>query len=135
MRNARFFLCSVAMVFLAAVLGHAASPVTQRLIPASHNESETRPAPAPLVVTAPGDVEISIEITPTTDSHELRVYADSGSFYRSTTIGLKGEDSDPLHSFTWHAFPVGDYEVVGMLVSRDGTSEVVVRGALRVVDR
>lgn len=90
---------------------------------------------SPLVVEAPGDVEISIHIVPTLHTKELRVYADSFAYYRSTTIGLNGIDSDPVHTFTWRGFPAGDYEVVGMLIDDDGGSEVVVQGALRVVER
>ncbi len=88
-----------------------------------------------LLVAAPGEVEISIRIRPTERSRELRVVADSGSYYRSTTIGLRGIDSEPLHSFTWRGFPVGDYEVVGVLLDDRGDEEVVVQAAMRVVVR
>ena len=96
---------------------------------------DTHDASPPLVVEAPGDIEISIRIVPTLHTKELRVYADSYSHYRSTTIGLDGIESDPVHTFTWRGFPAGDYDVVGMLIDDDGVSEVVVQGALRVVER
>ncbi len=38
-----------------------------------------------------------------------------------------------LHACHVAWYPVGEYEVVGMLVNRDGSSQVIVRGALRVV--
>ena len=65
---------------------------------------------------------------------ELRVFADSGTFYRSTTIGLAGEDSPRTHNFEWHGFPAGAYDVVGELISTSGRREVVVRGALLVIE-
>ena len=63
------------------------------------------PAPARLVVESPGTIEIEIRIRPTAQTDELRVVADSGTFYRSTTIGLTGADSQRLHTFEWHGFP------------------------------
>jgi len=137
MQRVRVLICSVTAVLVVLLAGtwvHTAS--AQEIVQPREDDAEASGAtPVPLVVRAPGDVEISIEIRPTHNTQELLVYADSGSYYRSTTIGLNGEHSEPIHSFTWRAFPVGDYEVVGMLVDTDGTNEVVVRGALRVVDR
>ena len=92
------------------------------------------PAPARLVVESPGTIEIEIMIRPTAQTDELRVVADSGTFYRSTTVGLTGADSQRLHTFEWHGFPVGEYDVVGELISASGRREVVVRGALLVID-
>ena len=91
-------------------------------------------APARLVVESPGTIEIEIVIRPTAQTGELRVVADSGTFYRSTTIGLTGADSQRLHTFEWHGFPAGEYDVVGELISASGRREVVVRGALLVID-
>ena len=80
-------------------------------------------------------MEISIRIQPTEHSRELRIFADSGSFYRSTTIGLRGIDSEPLHSFIWRGFPAGDYDVVGILLDDRGQEELVVQAAMRVMVR
>ena len=91
-------------------------------------------APARLVVESPGTIEIEIRIRPTAQTDELRVVADSGTFYRSTTIGLTGADSQRTHTFEWHGFPAGEYDVVGELISASGRREVVVRGALLVID-
>lgn len=90
--------------------------------------------PERLVVESPGTIEFEILIRPTAQSDELRVVADSGTFYRSTTIGLAGEDSQRVHTFEWHGFPAGEYDVVGELISSSGRREVVVRGALLVID-
>ncbi len=90
--------------------------------------------PVPLVVQSPGTVEIEIKIEPTADTEELRISAESGDHYRSSTIWLAGEDSQKVHTFEWHGFPVGDYEVVGELIAASGRREVVVRGALRVIE-
>ncbi len=84
---------------------------------------------------SPGTIQFEIKIRPTAHTDELRVVADSGTFYRSTTIGLAGEDSQRTHTFEWHGFPAGEYDVVGELISTSGRREVVVRGALLVIDR
>ena len=88
----------------------------------------------PLVVQSPGTIEIEIHIVPTTDTEELRVTADSGIHYRRSTIRLAGKDSQKVHTFEWHGFPAGEYEVVGELIASSGRREVVVRGALRVIE-
>ena len=88
-----------------------------------------------LLLDAPGEVEISVRIRPTEHSRELRIFADSGSYYRSTSIELRGIDSQPLHTFIWRGFPVGDYEVVGLLLDDHGQEEVVVQAAMRVIGR
>ena len=93
------------------------------------------PPQARLVVQSPGTIEFEITIEPIAQTEELRVVADSGTFYRSTTIGLAGEHSQRFHTFEWHGFPVGEYEVVGELISASGHSEVVVRGAVLVIER
>ena len=90
--------------------------------------------PARLVVLSPGTIEIEIRIEPTEQTEELRVVADSGTFYRSTTIGLAGEDSQRIHTFEWHGFPAGEYDVVGELISASGSREIVVQGALLVIE-
>lgn len=90
--------------------------------------------PARLVVQSPGTIEFEILIQPTAQTEELRVVADSGTFYRSTTIGLDGKESQRVHTFEWHGFPAGEYDVVGELITTSGRREVVVRGAVLVID-
>lgn len=127
-------LVTFAIVFAGAVGVRTASP--PRLQPPLPTTAGPAAAPRPtLLVAAPGEVEISVLIQPTEHSTELRVVADSGSYYRSTSIGLRGVDSEPLHSFVWRGFPVGDYEVVGVLLDDLGQEEVVVQAAMRVVIR
>ncbi len=133
MRATGILFCSfVALLLAASPLLQASSPPAQ---PAGEQVHKTIAVGPALVVDAPGDVEFSIRISPTVGTHELRVFAESESYYRSTTIGLDGLDSAPLHQFTWRSFPVGEYEVVGMLVDDDGIEEIIVRSALKVVGR
>ena len=126
-----------AVVILATAGLHAGATSTQRpSTPTAAQPSALSDQPQPtLLVAAPGEVEIEILIRPTEHSRELRIFADSGSYYRSTSIGLRGIDSEPLHSFIWRGFPVGDYEVVGVLLDDRGQEEVVVQAAMRVVVR
>ena len=55
--------------------------------------------------------------------------------HRTCPIGLRGIDSEPLHSFIWRGFPAGDYDVVGILLDDRGQEEVVVQAAMRVIVR
>ena len=133
MRTTSILLCSCAAMVLAAppllqATGQAVQPAAARV----HKTIAVGPS---LVVEAPGDVEFSIRISPTTRTHELRVFAESETYYRSTTIALHGLDSEPLHHFTWRSFPAGEYDVVGMLVDSDGSEQIIVRSALKVINR
>ena len=133
MRSTGILFCSfVALLLAASPLLQAASPAAQ---PAGQQVHKTIAVGPALVVDAPGDVEFSIQISPTVKTHELRVFAESESHYRSTTIGLDGLDSVPVHHFTWRSFPVGEYQVVGMLVDDDGSEEIIVRSSLKVINR
>lgn len=127
---------TIALVILAAAGLHAGETSARRpptpIAAPSPAFSGSQPT---LLVSAPGEVEIQILIQPTERSRELRIFADSGSYYRSTSIGLRGIESEPLHSFIWRGFPVGDYEVVGVLLDESGQEEVVVQAAMRVVVR
>ena len=111
------------------------TPVTATGPAVVPNDSNETTAIQSLVVEAPGDVEFDIRIIPTPATRELRVYADSGSFFRSSTISLDANDPQEVHVFSWRGFPAGDYVVVGMLLRDDGTHEVVAHAALKVVDR
>ena len=136
MRTSRSIgLVTFVVAVLAAAGVHAATATIQRPTPAATRPpAPSKPQPT-LLVPAPGEVEISIQIQPTEHSRELRIFADSGSYYRSTSIGLRGVESEPLHSFIWRGFPVGDYEVVGVLLDDHGQEEVVVQAAMRVIVR
>ena len=128
------------VIVVPAAAGVEAAATSPQRPPTSGTGTAAEPpgfsAPQPtLLVAAPGEVEISILIQPTEHSRELRIFADSGSYYRSTTIGLRGVDSEPLHSFIWRGFPAGDYEVVGVLLDDRGQEEVVVQVAMRVIIR
>ena len=127
---------SLAAVFAAplAAMDPIALQLQQPEPPVVTRVAESGVTPAPLVVQSPGTVEIEIKIMPTADTEELRITAESGNHYRSSTIWLTGADSQKVHTFEWHGFPAGEYEVVGELIASSGRREVVVRGALRVVE-
>ena len=122
------------VVILAAASVQAGTNQTPTTPRAAQAPAFVAPPPT-LLVDAPGEIEISVQIRPTEHSRELRIFADSGSYYRSTSIELRGIDSQPLHTFIWRGFPVGDYEVVGLLLDDLGQEEVVVQAAMRVIGR
>ena len=135
MRLTNLLLCSASAILLATPpLLQAAPAANQQATPhADDRGAEVQEASGALILSAPGDVEISVWITPTAKSRELRVRADSGSIQRDIAIRLNGLDSPLQHSFTWWALPAGEYEVVGKLVDSDGASEIVVRSELKVL--
>ena len=117
-----------------AVTATAGTAISVLPLQTSGGLAATESTPPALVVQSPGKVEIEIKIEPTAETGELRVVADSGAHYRSTTIGLTGSDSQRIHTFEWFGFPAGEYEVVGELITTSGRREVVVRAALLVLD-
>ena len=126
------------VAFLVVILAASVQAGTLKQAPTTPGAAQAPAfiAPTPtLLVDAPGEIEISVQIRPTERSRELRIFADSGSYYRSTSIELRGIDSEPLHTFIWRGFPIGDYEVVGLLLDDHGEEEVVVQAAMRVTGR
>ena len=132
-RMLQFALCLGPMAALAAPVtaGEPAALWQQTFV---SSVATPRVMPAPLVVQSPGMVEIEVKIEPTDETEELRITADSGAHFRSSTIWLTGKDSQKVHTFEWHGFPAGEYEVVGELIAASGHREVVVRGALLVIE-
>ena len=135
MRLTGLLFCSVGAILLATTASlQAVRPASQPATPAAGDRgTQVQEVGGALILSEPGDVEISIWITPTAQSRELRVQADSGAIRRDIRIGLHGLDSPQQHSFTWWALPAGEYEIVGELVGSDGTSEIVVRSELKVL--
>ena len=103
----------------------------EQLFPASKGSEQN----GTLIVAPFGDVELDIQIALTPDVAELRVSADSGSFFRETTIELDGLLSESTHNIKWRRFPIGEYEVIGTLLNRDGSPAIVVRGMFKVIER
>lgn len=135
MRYVAVLASLLSLVFAASpVVAAAGSSTSQHPVSVPAGSDEFMPVES-LVIEAPGQVEFDVRITATDETRALRISADSGTFFRSSTIDLNGRDSQRVHTFRWHGFPVGDYEVVGMLLRDDGTEEVVVRGALKVIAR
>ena len=135
MRLTGLLFCSATAILLATAPLLQAAPRAhqQATLAADDRATAVQEAGGALILSEPGDVEISIWITPTAKSRQLHVRAESGSIQRDITIGLSGLDSPQQHSFTWWALPAGEYEVVGKLVDSDGASEIVVRSELKVL--
>ncbi|MCY4506768.1 MAG: hypothetical protein OXG35_07375, partial [Acidobacteria bacterium] len=77
------------LAFLVAVLAAGVQAGTLNQTPTTPGAAQAPAfiAPPPtLLVGAPGEIEISVQIRPTERSRELRIFADSGSYYRSTSI-------------------------------------------------
>lgn len=130
----RWFICNVVVgVMLGASLQADEAPAVSQH-EAGDASITDMPRSRRLVVRSSATIEISIEIEPTTHTSELRVFADSDSYYRSTTIDLDGGRSRRRHVVEWRGFPAGDYDVVGELVDDNGERQVVVRGGLLVID-
>ena len=139
MRLTGFLFCSAGAMLLAAAPVHAGPAAerqtAQHAVLTAGDRGPDAAGGGALILSEPGDVEISIWITPTARSRQLRVQADSGANRRDITIGLSGLDSALQHSFTWWALPAGEYEVVGTMVDSDGAREIVVRSTFKVLDR
>jgi hypothetical protein len=69
---------------------------------------------------APAHVRIQARVAPADDNRALEVIADSGSFYRSTTIELEGAAAPRAHLVEFRGVPAGTYEVQVVLRGGNG---------------
>jgi hypothetical protein len=82
---------------------------------------------SPNVSSAPTTVVVRAMVTPDADNRWLVVEADSGSFYRSSSIQLDGDNAPLVSEFTLRNLPSGKYAVSAVLRDRHGEETMVSR--------
>ena len=88
----------------------------------------------PNVSSAPGNVIVKATVTPDADNRWLRIEADSGAFFRSSSIQLDGDKAPAVAEFKFSNLPPGEYAVSAMLRDSRG-DETMVRRTVIVLSR
>ena len=74
----------------------------------------------PNVSSAPSNVIVKATIAPDADNRWLRIEADSGTFFRSSSIQLDGDKAPTVTEIRLSNLPSGQYEVSAVLRDSHG---------------
>ncbi|HEX4913482.1 MAG TPA: hypothetical protein VFV51_05980 [Vicinamibacterales bacterium] len=88
----------------------------------------------PNVSSAPGNVIVKAFVARDADNRWLRIEAESGTFYRSSSIQLDGEKAPVVTEFKLSNLPGGEYAVSAVLQDSSG-EEITVRRTVIVLSR
>jgi len=91
-------------------------------------------AVSPLQSFAPANLTIRLHVEPDAANRALEVVAESGEYYRSSSIQLEGSDAPRTISFEFRDVPGGNYDVRGTLISSAGRTRAAVRQHVLVID-
>jgi hypothetical protein len=89
---------------------------------------------SPAISFAPANLIIRTSVDPHEDNRSLEVVAESGDFYRSSTVTLDGEHAPKTTQFEFRSLPPGEYEVSVVITGADGRRRAVSRAQARVVE-
>ncbi len=78
----------------------------------------------PHFATAPASLMVTVAVPENAANRALEIEADSGSFYRSSSIQLDGDKARKVQQFTFTDLPAGEYQVTARLVTTRGESVV-----------
>jgi hypothetical protein len=89
---------------------------------------------SPAVSSAPADLIIRTSVDPHADNRSLEVVAESGDFYRSSTVMLEGDRAAKTTQFEFRSLPPGEYQVSVVVTGVDGRHRAISRGQAKVVE-
>jgi hypothetical protein len=113
-------------IFMAALLFSSA---------ASLNATEPLSmAVSPLQSFAPTNLTIRLRVEPDAVNRALEVVAESGEYYRSSSVQLDGSDAPRTISFEFRDVPGGNYDVRGTLINSAGKARAAVRQHVLVLE-
>ncbi len=95
-------------MFLVVAHPHAGQPEPLRL------------TVTPKITTAPATVKVIATIDRNSANRALVVQADSGDYFRSSTIQLDGADTARMYEIWFRALPPGDYEITALVENNQG---------------
>jgi len=84
----------------------------------------------PNVSNAPSTVIVKATVARNTGNRSLHIEADSGTFFRSSTIELDGDKAPRVTEFRFNSLPGGRYTIVAVLRDSLGEETVVRRNAI-----
>lgn len=115
--NARYLV--VGMILTAATVTGAKEPVSIRV--------------SPDISFAPANVVIRTSVEPATENRSIEVIAESGEFYRSSTIQLEGDRAPKTTMVEFRALPPGNYDVSVSVIGSGGQRRADAHMQVRVL--
>jgi hypothetical protein len=88
----------------------------------------------PNVSQAPAVVRVQVLVEPAADNASLEVVADSGGYYRSSTIELPGSEAPRLHFVQFRSLPAGTYTLRVSVLDRRGEPRAMLHHRVLVVE-
>jgi hypothetical protein len=88
---------------------------------------------SPAVAFAPANLTIRTTVEADPDNHAVRISAESPDFYRSSEVGLEGEDAPRTTTFEFRGLPTGTYEVRATLLGAGGQQRAIARQQVDVI--
>src|SRR5262245_5021904 len=89
---------------------------------------------SPAVSFAPANLIIQTRVDPDPYNRALEIVAESGDFYRSSTVQLEGDRAPKTTMFEFRSLPPGEYEVRASVIGADGQPKAIARGQAHVVE-
>jgi len=108
------------MIFIATAVAGARESLSIRVSPAFSY--------------APANLVIQTTMEPDTDNRSMEVVADSGEFYRASTIALEGDRAPKTTRFEFRSLPPGEYEVTVAVVGVDGRRRAIAHRQVNVLE-
>jgi len=88
---------------------------------------------SPAVAFAPANLTIRATVEASPDNRAVIISAESSAFYRSSEVGLDGEQAPRTTQFEFGGLPPGTYEVRATLLDASGQQRGVARQEVDVV--
>jgi hypothetical protein len=89
---------------------------------------------SPAVSFAPANLIIRTSVDPDAYNRSLEVVAESGEFYRSSTVMLEGDRAAKTTQFEFRSLPPGEYEISVVVTGADGRPRAISRAQAKVVE-
>jgi hypothetical protein len=83
---------------------------------------------------APTNLTIRVRVEPDDINRALEVVAESGEYYRSSSIQLDGLEAPRTISFEFRNVPGGNYDVHGSLITSAGKQRAAIHQHVIVID-
>jgi hypothetical protein len=115
--NARYLV--VGMMLTATTVTGAKAPVSIRV--------------SPEISFAPANVVIRASVEPATENRSIEVIAESGEFYRSSTIPLEGDRAPKTTMLEFRGLPPGNYDVSASVIASGGQRRAVAHMQVKVL--
>jgi hypothetical protein len=112
------WVCALAM--MATTVTSAKEPLALRVSPA--------------MSFAPADLMIRARVEPDADNRAMEVVAESGDFYRSSSIQLEGDRAPRTVTLEFRGLPPGEYAVTAVVIGNDGQRRGLARSHVNVME-